>query len=379
LDILSTLIDKRVNAVLGINSEKPKYQLLKEHIIQEIESRIYKPGDKILSENELAEKFNISRHTVRQAIGELVVEGWLCRVQGKGTFVGRKLNEKGDKSRTIGVITTYLDDYIFPSIIRGIDGILSSKGYNIVLTCTYNQHDNERVALENLLRQNISGLIAEPTKSAIPNPNIDLYHRFEDSGIPLLFIHGAYKQLDSSFIVEDDTEAGYIAAKHLIDEGHRKIGGIFKIDDIQGHYRFSGFHKALLEAGISLSESKVLWFDTDDKHIKLSSDSGQLDFLLEQCTAVVCYNDQVSLRIIDFIRKKGLSVPEDLSIVSFDDSQLSVASEVKLTTVAHPKEVLGELAAKTIIDMISGSERHYNIKIKPELVVRSSTKNINRR
>jgi len=368
-----------VGVILLANSEKPKYQKLKEYIIQEIESGASKPGDKIRSENELADKFNISRHTVRQAIGELVIEGWLYRVQGKGTFVSRKLNEKANEPKTIGVITTYLDDYIFPSIIRGIDSILSAKGYNIVLTCTYNQHDNERVALENLLHQNISGLIAEPTKSAILNPNIDLYHRFKDSGIPLLFIHGCYKNLDCSFIVEDDTQAGYIATKHLIDEGHRKIGGIFKIDDIQGHYRFSGFHKALLESGISLSESKVLWFDTDDKNIKLSSGSGQLDFLLGQCTAVVCYNDQISLRIIDLIRKKGLSIPEDLSIVSFDDSQLSVASEVKLTTVAHPKEALGELAAKTIINMITGSKDYYNIKIKPELVVRSSTKKLKKR
>lgn len=356
-----------------IEVDKPKYQKLRDFIIETITSGKINVGEKIYSENDLAETFEISRSTVRQAIGELVNEGWLYRVQGKGTFVNRQPGQKNDRTKTIAVLTTYLNDYIFPSIIRGIDSVLSVNSYSMLLSCTDNQYQKERLCLENLLNQNITGLIVEPTKSALPNPNIDLYNKFAEQGIPVLFMHGSYRELEYSYIVEDDTEAGYLATKHLIDLGHEKIGGIFKIDDIQGHYRFSGFQKAQTEAQFQIFDSRVMWFETNDLNTKFEKTNSQLENLLSQCTALVCYNDQIAVKVMDIIRDKGLKIPEDISLVSFDDSQLAVASESKLTTVAHPKEALGLEAAKAIINMIERKQDYYDLKFKPELVVRNST------
>ncbi|MDP4088560.1 MAG: GntR family transcriptional regulator [Bacillota bacterium] len=356
-----------------IEVEKPKYQKLRDYIIETIKSGKINVGDKIYSENYLAEAFEISRNTVRQAVGELVNEGWLYRVQGKGTFVNRLPEEKPDKVKTIAVVTTYLNDYIFPSIIRGIDSILSADGYNMILSCTYNQYQKERLCLENLLKQNVSGLIVEPTKSALPNPNIDLYNKFSKAGIPVLFIHGSYKELRYSYIVEDDEKAGYVATRHLIDLGHERIGGIFKIDDIQGHCRFSGFQKAHTEARLQVFDSRIMWFETNDLETKFESSNHQLENLLSQCSALVCYNDQIALKLMDIMRRRDIKIPEDMSLVSFDDSQLAVASEIKLTTVAHPKETLGQEAAKAILKMIAKKEDFCDLKLKPDLIIRNST------
>lgn len=359
------------------DAEKPKYQKLKEYIIETITSEKLKPDEKIYSENELSEKFGISRHTVRQAIGELVSEGWLYRVQGKGTFVNRVEHNNENKMKTIGVITTYLNDYIFPAIIRGIDSVLSINGYNIILSCTYNQHERERLCLQNFSNQNIDGLIVEPTRSALPNPNLDLYEKFNEAGMPVMFIHGAYRNLECSYIVEDDVKAGFIATKHLIELGHTNIGGLFKMDDIQGHQRFQGFQQAHLEHGLGISDSRVIWFDTEGYDIELRyKESNRLESLLSECSAIVCYNDQIAVKIMDIIRDKGLNIPENISIVSFDDSQLAVASEVKITTVAHPKEKLGEEAANAMINMIDGTKNNYNVKMEPELIIRGSTRRI---
>lgn len=356
-----------------IEIEKPKYQRLRDYIINEIKTGKIGVGEKFASENELAETFEMSRNTVRQAIGELVSEGWLSRVQGKGTFVNEHPEKNNEAVKTIAVITSYLSDYIFPSIIRGIDGILSVSGYSMILGCTYNQHQKERLCLENLLNQNINGLIVEPTKSALPNPNIDLYKKLQAKGIPILFIHGSYREIQAPYIVEDDVEAGYIATKHLLDLGHKHIAGIFKIDDIQGHMRFSGFQKAHFEAGIQISDSKVMWFETMDLDNKFKSSNSQLQSILKDSTALVCYNDQIALRIIDLLRDTLIKIPEDISLVSFDDSDLALASETKLTTVAHPKEALGKKAAEVIMDIINSKEKFSDIKIKPILVIRNST------
>lgn len=355
------------------HANKPKYQKLKDYIINIINSGELKSDEKIYSENELAQKFDISRHTVRQAIGELTNEGWLYRVQGKGTFVNERLEHK-NINKNIGVVTTFLSDYIFPSIIRGIDEVLSKTEYNIVIGCTNNKHEKERAVLQNLLDQNIDGLIIEATKSALPNPNLDLYLEFKNRDIPIVFIHEYYRDITPSYVVEDDFKAGFMAAMHLIDLGHKKIGGIFKIDDIQGHKRFAGFQKAQLDSGIKCSDSSVLWYDTDDVDMKINMEDSMLNILLSECTAIECYNDQISLKIIEIAKKKGIIIPQQLSIVSFDDSQLALASEVKLTTIAHPKEALGREAANAMLAIINKTINSYYKKMEPKLIVRESTK-----
>jgi GntR family transcriptional regulator of arabinose operon len=355
-----------------LNGNKPKYQKLKEYLKKTIIDSGLKSGDRIPSENILSAKFNISRHTVRKALGELVNEGWLITTQGKGTFVRNTKTNNNNERRIIGVMTTYLSDYIFPSIIRGIDQILAGNGYNIVLCCTNNRFDTESICLQNLLNQNINGLIVETTKSALPNPNLDLYLRFQQRNIPVLFMHGSYKGFDAASVFEDDVEAGYIAAKHLIELNHTKIGCIFKIDDIQGHARYEGFIKAHREYNLTVSDNNTIWFDTADMEYKVK-ENGPVEELFNECTAIVCYNDQVALRVIDIIRAKNIPVPDRLSLVSFDDSDLATASEIKMTTVAHPKEKLGTEAAKIMLRMLSDPGLNVSVRIKPELVIRAST------
>lgn len=370
-DIIN-IIQENEQAVACLRAEKPKYLILKEYLTDLINSGRLIPGNRIPSENELAEQFQISRHTVRKSIGELISEGSLESLQGKGTFV--KDIRMNRQPRIIGVVTTYLSDYIFPSIIRGIDEVLSYNGYNIVLGHTGNQFDKEKLCLTNLLNQNIDGLIVETTKSALPNPNLDLYQTFEQRGIPMLFMHGSYKGLKASSVYEDDSKAGYLATKHLIDLGHRKIGGVFKMDDLQGHMRYEGYLKAHREAGLAISDKRILWFDTEDISYKLKRPANAyVEGFLSECTGVVCYNDQVSLGIIDIARESGTAIPGRLSMVSFDDSDLAVASEVKLTTVAHPKEKLGMEAANLMMKMIAEPGKVFKKKMEPELVIRSST------
>jgi len=155
--------------------------------------------------------------------------------------------------------------------------------------------------------------------------------------------------------------------------GHRKIGGLFKVDDIQGHYRWAGFQKAHREAGLKVKDAQVVWFDTAEADE--SEDlfrSGRFRGMLSECTAVVCYNDLQALQLLDVLREQGLRVPEDLSVVGFDDSQLAVSSEVKLTTVVHPKEQLGMEAARRMLALINeGSPQ--KVMMRPELIIREST------
>jgi GntR family transcriptional regulator of arabinose operon len=356
--------------------------MVKEKITEWITSGIVKPGEKIYSENELVKMFGVSRHTVRQAVGDLVHEGWLYREQGAGTFCSLKketaepqVQISNGQGKNIGVITTYISDYIFPSIIKGIESYLTTQGYSLTFACTDNDVEKEKQCLQTMLSRNINGLIVEPTKSSNYNPNISYYLELEQNNTPYLMINQYYSQLMPPHIIMNDEHGGFIATEHLIKLGHEKIIGIFKTDDLQGVNRMQGFIRAFREHGITFFPDMVITYTTEDQHSKIVEQLKHFYTNEKMPTAIVCYNDQSALSVIEMLRGLELSVPEDVSIVGYDDSFLAEATEVKLTSVSHPKMEMGIEAAKWIVSAVEGnsSSNPQSIIYEPELIIRNST------
>ncbi len=364
---------------------KPKHSIVREYILSKILDGTFAPHQKINSESELMDKFNVSRHTIRQAIGDLVNQGWLYSKQGSGTFCADKSKRQNASSdiKNIAIITTYISDYIFSSIIRGAESYLSKNGYNVSLFSTNNNHENEKEFLERILILNPDGAIIEPTKSAISNPNLNLYLNLEKLNIPYIMINAYYDELEPLSITVDDETGGYLQTKHLIDLGHKNIIGFFKTDDLQGTKRMKGYLKALREHNIPINPQFIVTFDTSEKMTKPIE---KLNLLLSQDnnqetkpTGIVSYNDELAILFLNILRAKNIIVPDDISIVGYDNSFLAEASEVKLTTIEHPKITMGEDAAKMIVESIKRKENVKDSKLEsivyePKLVLRGSTK-----
>ena len=144
---------------------KSKYQSIADEIRKKILSEEFPRGSVIPTEIQLQEIYSVSRHTVRQAIAVLVNEGYLRREKGSGTYVEEKYKEnikgKGTDNKKIGVITTYISDYIFPSIIRGIEKTLKDNGYSLILASTNNDHAQEKQCLERMIELGVDGLIIQ--------------------------------------------------------------------------------------------------------------------------------------------------------------------------------------------------------------------------
>lgn len=357
-----------------------KYNLVKQEIKSWIlEGRIL-PHEKIRSENELVKHFGVSRHTVRQAIGALVNEGWLYTEQGVGTFCASRDQEEKKKEKTIAILTTYISDYIFPSIIRGAESYLSEKGYTIYLASTNNNIDTEKRCLENILTQNVAGMIVEPTKSAITNPNLNYYLTLERMGVPYVMINAYYEGLCPPSITMDDERGGYLSTEHLIQLGHKRIIGIFKTDDLQGIKRMKGYVGAHRKHGVPIEPNHMITYNTEQKFEGPKEEVRRLLTLEKRPTAIVCYNDEMALSILNVTRELQINIPEDISMVGYDDSYLASASEVKLTTIPHPKTVMGRDAAKFIVDVIEGKRDLNDAKptvYTPELKIRNSTQKNN--
>ena len=328
---------------------EPKYAELANKLRSDISEGVYTEGQRLPSENELAAQTGYSRQTVRQAMEVLAREGLTDRVRGSGTYVKRPLLSR-ERTYNIAVVTTYIGEYIFPDILRGIDHVLAKNGYASLLTATRNRVDNERRMLFELLDKPIDGMLAEGTKTALPNPNIDLYERFEQKGIPIVFFNSYYPALKNPvYVVSDDREGGRAITQALLDQGHRGIAGIFKSDDIQGHRRYAGYTDALIQAGLPVKDDQVLWCVTENMAALIAS---HVKSILSGCTGLVCYNDEVAIQVI---RTLGEDVRR-LELVSLDGSTYAQLSATPFFSLPHPKEQLGRLAAEKLLNILNGKK-----------------------
>lgn len=350
-----------------------KYCILANTIRNRILSGEFHMGDRLASENELSAQFGFSRQTVRQALGILEQEGFLVRRRGSGTYIA-KGTPTLPKSRTIGVITTYITDYIFPVITRGIEEVLSARGYHLHLGVTKNRVETERQLLQSMLENGVDGLIVEGTKTALPNPNISLYQKLESMGIPCVFFNGYYRELSGCiYVVTNDRACGSKASSLLLHAGCRRLGGIFKSDDMQGHERYAGFAQGLMDAGQQINDDAVLWYSTGDRDSLFEGENRDRIYrAMRHCDGVVCYNDQIAYRLIELLVEKGMKIPGDISVVSFDNSSISQYSPVKITSFDHPKEQMGRVAAEKIIRMVESGVRESPAILEMPLVYKGS-------
>lgn len=338
---------------------KPKYQIIIDDIKSHILSGTYKAGEQIPTESALQDLYQVSRQTVRKALLELANEGYLRSEKGSGTYVSNQYRARANgksANKTIGVITTYISDYIFPSIIRGIEGRLNEDNYSLLLASTNNDVMQEKKALEMMLAYGVDGLIVEPTRSNLYNPNIPYYLSFQEQEVPLVMINAYYEELDVPYFCIDDVQSSYLATRQLIAKGHTRIGIIAKMDDLQGKLRMKGFIKALGEARLTFQPEHVLSFDTSTKPELSASVEVFLREHLGEITALVCYNDEVGLEVVQVCRKMGIAIPEQLSIVGQDNSYLAKNAHIKLTTLTHPQERMGRDAADWIIRRLQGKK-----------------------
>jgi len=361
-----------------VNDMKPKYQyqVIRDDIKSKILSGEYNVLEKIPTEFVLQEIYNVSRHTVRKAILELSNEGFLRSEKGSGTYVSNDYQSRsGENSnnKTIGVITTYISDYIFPSIIRGIEGRLNEDDYSLLLASTNNDVKQEKKALEMMLSYGVDGLIIEPTKSNLYNPNIAYYLSFKEQDVPFIMINAYYEELDVPYLCLDDVQSSYLATKELISKGHTQIGLISKTDDLQGKFRMKGYIKALGETKLPFQPEFVFSYDTESKPDLSTNLKRFLNENRNTLTAIVCYNDEVGFVVANLCRQLDISIPEELSIIGQDNSYIAKNANIKLTTLTHPQEQMGHDAAEWIIKKLQGRQNLPNEYYYQPVLVKGET------
>ena len=336
-----------------------KYQIVADALRAHIQTGKYADAAALPTEFAIAGEYQVSRQTVRQALALLAREGLIATRQGSGSRILRQTRDAAPQRRSIAVITTYISDYIFPSILREAETVFARHDCTPSLFATQNQVSVERKILQTLLTmKELDGVLVEGTKTALPNPNLDLYRKLMDRGVRLVFINGIYPELAHiPSVLADNYGGGRVLVDYLHQKGHQNIAGIFKNDDMQGTLRYAGYAEALRDLGLPFEDERVRWYNTEQRKDFLSESF--VDSVLEGfqgCSAIVCYNDEVAIRVVSRLQKRGVRVPEEMAVVSFDNSQYSDLAPVRLTSLSHGSRNLGELAANLMLRLLQGEE-----------------------
>ncbi|MER5478914.1 LacI family DNA-binding transcriptional regulator [Streptomyces sp. NPDC002734] len=278
---------------------------------------------------------------------------------------------RGERARLVGLVLPELQNPIFPALAEVIGGALAQQGLTPVLCTQTKGGVSEADYVDLLLQQQVSGVIFAGGLFAQADAPHEHYHLLAERKVPVVLINASIEGLDFPCVACDDAVAIEQAWRHLASLGHERIGLVIgPADHMPSRRKLEAAHVAAGAMGSALPEEFV-------QRSIFSLEGGQAAttrLLAEGVTGIVCASDPLALGAVRAARRRGLSVPKDVSVVGFDDSAFMTCTEPPLTTVRQPIEAMGRAAVDLLCAQIQGSHPGPGeLLFESELVVRGST------
>lgn len=363
----------------------PRYKLIYSQLLQYFSDNQFEVDQKVPSEFNLMDRFGVSRTTVRKALSLLEEKGVISRSRGSGTFYRGLVKEdtvQREAKGFIGLVNYFFMDYIYTEILRGIEDEITRSGYSLVLANSNRDSVKQAEVVERLIEEGVKGLILEPSSNLDLNEQNVLVKVLNNSNIPVVTTHWAIHQKKLSTVTLDDAYAGYNIAQYLISKGHKDLAIVYKSDVQAGFDRNKGFTQALAESGIPLPPQWDLSYNERDEQLEPLQGYELTSQIFRQegrkPSAIFFMNDRLALEGYKALYDLGYSIPDDVSIVGFDDHKNAAMSTPGLTTFMHPKYDLGRWSARILIDEIEnrGTILPMKLVFEPVLIERESVKDL---
>jgi len=286
----------------------------------------------------------------------------------KPDVIARSLRTK--KSKAIGVIVSDIVTFFFTTLVRGIEDVANQGNYSVILCNSDEDLIKEREYLSALYERGVDGLIISPS------PGNDSYlKKLTRGGTPIVLVDRKIKGLRVPMIMVDDESGAYEAVSYLISLGHRRIGIItgLKGTSTSGD-RLAGYEKALKEH--HLSQNPELVKAGDYRREKAKEAAEEFLRMKNPPTALFVSNEPMASGVLLALRENKVKIPEEMSIIGFDDPVWAPLTNPALTTVSQPSYSMGTLACQTLLKEIKGTGRSKtppeDIMLKPKLIIRES-------
>lgn len=270
-------------------------------------------------------------------------------------------------SRTLGLIVPDVANPFFTEVARGVEDAASKRGYAVFLCNSDESANKEEKYINVLIQQQVRGILITPS-------NRDPVHleALLDRGIAVTLLDRETKSRTQCSVSVDDVRGGEIAIEYLVSLGHTEIAWVCGPESIpQVSDRGSGVANAAAAAGISISTIRVPLMNS----IKGEQIVGEILSLPKLPTAIFCANDIVALGVMKGLLDQGVRIPEQISLIGYDDIAFAPSAAIPLTSIAQPAYQLGVASAELIISECEEGDAHAHqqIRFQPKLVIRAST------
>jgi LacI family transcriptional regulator len=329
--------------------------------------------------HDIARELNISASTVSRALNNHpriskatreAVQQMALKYNYQPNVMASSLR-KG-RSKTVGVIVPRINRNFFGNVIGGMEEILTSAGYHMIICQTLEKVENEMLALRTLINARVDAIMLSISMGTKDHEHIRI---IVDKGIRVLFFDRICEEIETDSVVVDDKLGAYRSVKHLLDQGYRHITHIAGADHINIYRaRREGYLKAMAEAGIDVPGPWIM-------EELLIPEGGKNAFrrglkLSPRPEAYFCAGDFAALGVLLAAREHGLRVPEDLGITGFANEPFTEFTEPSMTTVDQRAGEMGRMVAGLFLrdgDQTGEKLARERIVLKPELIIRKSS------
>ncbi|WP_339819294.1 GntR family transcriptional regulator [Paenibacillus sp. FSL R7-0216] len=345
---------------------EPKYDTVKRALLHQIQSGKLRPGDKLPSEEDLMKQFQVSGITIRKAMTELANEGAIIRIKRKGSFV-TQTQAADPSSRLIAFILSAEDNYdvSYMKIIKGAQQAAAEFNYSLIVEWSNENLAVEQASIQKMLDRKVDGFLIYPFD---PVQSQDNYQFIERNNIPYLLVDRYNVDHPSYFSGCNNFDGAILATRELLRLKHTKVKFTSYHFFLQSEQeRFAGYCSAMRQAGLPVTDDNLL---TDIDYDQLTDSIRK-----REVTALFCSNDKLAIEIIGQLSSRGINIPQNVSIMGFDDWDHSDNLSIGLSTIRQDFEEIGRNAANLLHQVIQGNTHGNNTKILSgvSLVIREST------
>ena len=296
---------------------------------------------------------------IREKVMRIVVE-----LNYTPSYIARSLKVKATK--TIGLLVTATNNPFFSEVMAGVEQYCQKNQYNLIIATTGGDAKRLQQNLQTLIHKQVDGVLLMCGDSRF-QADMEL-----EVSLPLVVMDWWFTELNADKILENSEYGGYLATKSMVDAGHQKIGIITgNLRKSVAKNRLQGYKKALSEANIVLNPDWIVESHFDFKGGIVGAQ--KLLSLSDRPTAIFCCSDTIAIGAYQAIQNQGLRIPQDISIMGYDDIELARYLFPSLSTISQPKAELGKLAVETLLQRIQEPNENYRtLVLEPTCILRES-------
>ncbi len=332
---------------------------------------------------DIAKALSLSTSTVSRALRDSyeisaetkqIVLEYARKINYRPNPIALSLKEK--RSRSIGVIVCEIANSYFSQAINGIESVAYDRGYNVIISQSHESYEREVLDLQYLASRSIDGLIISISSET---KNFNHLTTLYDRGFPIVFFDRVVDEIDTHKVIANNHQGAYDATTHLIRKGYKRIANITNAENLLiTQKRVEGYKKALTDNGLKVTDNYIeycahggLVFD----EVKQALDS--LFALKNKPDAIVSTADKITTGCLRYFKKHNITIPEDIALIGFSNSELTELLSPPLSIVKQPAFKMGEAATNFLLELIESKRPITDFETKvldTELIIRQSSR-----